>query len=164
MRHLSLWLFAAGAMMAGCGTGVFTHHLEIAIADPNGRLGPPPHDVAIFDSLMGRSEEWARRTAGTTSPGTPFETSYDTVESRMMFDSSPSPRVAAALWLPAYEKAGYFQLVIEPKAGAETTITLPFAPWADFYPDGAKVVPLTARVRSEAGDRAWTLRVTIAIP
>ena len=164
MRHLSLWLLAAGAMLAGCGTGVFTHHLQIAIADPNGRLGPPPHGVAIFDSLMGRSEEWARRTAGTTSPGKPFETSYDTVESRMMFDSSPSPRVAAALWLPAYEKAGYFQLMIEPKAGAETTITLPFAPWADFYSDGAKVVPLTARVRSEAGDRAWTLRVTIDIP
>ena len=81
-----------------------------------------------------------------------------------VFDSSPSPRVAAALWLPAYEKAGYFQLIIEPKAGAETTITLPFAPWADFYSDGAKVVPLTARVRSEAGDRAWTLRVTIDIP
>ena len=164
-RRLSVMVaLVAAVALPGCGTGVFIHRFEITIADPGGRLGAPPHELSIFDPQMGRSEEWARKTAGTTAPAAPFITTYNTVESRMLFDSGPSPRVAAALWLPAYEKAGFFQLVVEPKAGAETTVTLPFAPWADFYPDGAKVVPLTARVRSEPGDRAWILRVTLEVP
>jgi hypothetical protein len=35
------------------------------------------------------------------------------------------------LWLPAYEKAGFFQLILEPKADTKETVTLPFVPWAD---------------------------------
>ena len=69
-----------------------------------------------------------------------------------------------ALWLPAYEKAGYFSFVLEPIAGAEQRLTLPFAPWADFYPEGSKVVPIPARVRSEARDGAWLFHVTLDIP
>jgi hypothetical protein len=163
-RAYAALLILAASALAGCGTGVFTHRFEIAIEDPNGRLGSPPHEVGLFDPQMGRSEEWARKTAGQASPGAPFATTYDTVESRMMFDSSPSPRVAAALWLPAYEQAGFFQIVLEPTEGADTTVPLPFAPWADFYPEGAKVVPLTARVRGEANAGAWILRMTIVVP
>jgi uncharacterized membrane protein (DUF485 family) len=43
---------------------------------------------------MGRSEEWASQTTGTSSPARPFATTYETVESRMMFDSHPSRRTA----------------------------------------------------------------------
>ena len=72
--------------------------------------------------------------------------------------------MAVALWLPAYEKAGYFSFVLEPIAGAEQQVTLPFAPWADFYPEGSKVVPIPARVRSEARDGAWLFHVSSTLP
>ncbi len=151
-------------LLSGCGTGVFTHRFEIAIADPSGRLGPPPVEISLFDRTMGASEEWARKTIGTAAPGSPFMGTYESVETKMMFDSSPAKRVAVALWLPAYEKAGYFSFVLEPIAGAEQQVTLPFAPWADFYPEGSKVVPIPARVRSEARDGAWLFHVTLDIP
>jgi hypothetical protein len=151
-------------LLSGCGTGVFTHRFEIAIADPSGRLGAAPIEISLFDRTMGASEEWARKTIGTAAPGSPFMGSYESVETKMMFDSSPARQVAVAVWLPAYEKAGYFSFVLEPIAGVEQQVTLPFAPWADFYPEGNKVVPIPASVRSEARDGAWLFHVTLDIP
>ena len=159
-----LWIAFAVLLLSGCGTGVFTHRFEIAIADPSGRLGAPPLEISLFDWTMGASEEWARKTIGTAAPGSPFKGTYESVETKMMFDSSPAKRVAVALWLPAYEKAGYFAFVLEPIADAEQQVTLPFAPWADFYPEGSKVVPIPARVRSEARDGAWLFHVTLDVP
>jgi hypothetical protein len=154
----------AHLLLSGCGTGVFTHRFEIAISDPSGRLGAAPVEISLFDRTMGRSEEWARRTMGTVSPGAPFAGTYESVETKMLFDSSPASRVAVALWLPAYERAGYFSLVLEPIAGTEQRVTLPFVPWADFYPEGHTVVPMPARVRSEARDGAWLFHVTLEVP
>jgi hypothetical protein len=150
-------------LVSGCGTGVFVHRFEIAVSDPAGRLGSPPFEVGIFDHTMGRSEEWARKTAGTAGPDAPYRGELRAVETKMVLDSSPAPRVAVGLWLPAYEKAGFFQLILEPKADTEETVTLPFVPWADFYPEGSRVVPLSATVRSEAGDGAWTFHVTLQV-
>ena len=164
MRARFLCIAFAQLLLSGCGTGVFTHRFEIALSDPGGRLGAPPVEISLFDRTMGASEEWARKTMGTIAPGAPFVGTYESVETRMIFDSSPAKRVAVALWLPAYEKAGYFSLVVEPAAGGEQHVTLPFAPWADFYPEGSKVVPIPARVRSEGRDGAWLIRVTLDIP
>ena len=151
-------------LLTGCGTGPFTHRFEIAIADPSGRLGAPPVEISLFDRTMGASEEWARRTAGTVAPGAPFIGTYESVETKMIFDTTPAARVAVALWLPAYEKAGSFNFVLEPIAGTEQQVTLPFAPWADVYPGGSKVVPIPARVRSEVSEGAWLFHVTLEIP
>lgn len=159
-----LLALVTSVLLASCGTGVFTHRFEIAISDPGGRLGPPPYELSVFDPQMGRSEEWARQTMGLAAPGSSLIAAYDSVGTKMMFDSTPASRVTAALWLPAYRSAGYFALMLEPTAGAELTSTLPFVPWSDSYSDGGKVVPLTARVRCEAGDGAWILHVTLDIP
>ena len=162
-----VWLMPfvlAHLALAGCGTGVFVHRFEIAVSDPAGRLGAPPTAIGIFDHTMGRSEEWARKTAGTVGPGAPYRGEHQAVESKLVLDSSPAPRVAVGLWLPAYERAGFFQLIIEPTGDSEQRITLPFAPWADFYPEGSQVVPLSATVRREAGDGAWIFHITLEVP
>ena len=62
------------------------------------------------------------------------------------------------------EKAGYFAVMLEPSAATEATVALPFVPWVDSYPEGTTVVPLTARVRGEPADGAWSLRLTIQVP
>jgi len=164
-RPITLLALAAALVTSACGTGAVNHRVEIAIEDPSGRLGNPPYQLSLFDPQMGRSEEWARRGMGTATPGVHFETTYGTVETKMLFDRTPPRRIAVALWLPGYEKAGFFQIVLEPTAGAETAVTLPFVPWADVYPEGARVVPLTARVRADDNRQGgWNLRMTIAIP
>jgi hypothetical protein len=154
----------AHLLLSGCGSGVFTHRFEISVSDPSGRLGAAPFEISLFDRTMGASEEWARNTLGTVAPGAPFTGTYQSVETKMLLDSSPPERVATALWLPAYEKAGYFSVVLEPIAGAEQQVTLPFAPWADVHPEGGRVMPIAARVRSEARDGAWVFHVTLDIP
>ncbi len=164
MRARLLSLVLVHLVIASCGTGVFVHAFEMAIADPSGRLGSPPVEVGIFDHTLGRSEEWARRTAGTAAPGAPYRGEHRSVESRMVLDSSPASRVAVGLWLPAYERAGFFQLSIEPRAGEVQRVRLPFVPWADSYPEGSKVVPLSATVRSTAGEGAWVFHVTLEVP
>jgi hypothetical protein len=164
MRFGRYGVILAHLLVSGCGTGVFVHRFEIAVSDPAGRLGSFPIEVGIFDHTMGRSEEWARKTAGTAAPGAPYLGEHRSVESKMVLDSSPATRVAVSVWLPAYEKAGFFQLILEPRAGAEETITLPFVPWGDAYPEGRKVLPLSAIVRSEAGDGAWIFHITLEVP
>lgn len=164
MRSRLLLVILAHVVAAGCGTGVFVHRFEIAVSDPSGHLGAAPVEIGIFDPTMGRSEEWARKTAGTAAPGSPYRGEHRSVESKMVFGSSPASRVAVAVWLPAYEKAGFFQLILQPEAGSEQAITLPFAPWADSYPEGSKVRPLSATVRSEARDGAWIFHLTIEVP
>lgn len=164
-RPITLLALAAALLASACGTGAVNHRIEIAIEDPSGRLGNPPYQLSLFDPQMGHSEEWARRGMATAAPGRPFATTYGTVETKMLFDRTPPRRIAAGVWLPAYEKAGFFQIVLEPRAGAETTVPLPFAPWADVYPEGARVVPLTARVTADDNRQGgWNLRMTIAIP
>ncbi|MCC7034507.1 MAG: hypothetical protein IT179_16930 [Acidobacteria bacterium] len=164
MRARLLTLVLVHLIVSACGTGVFVHTLEIAVSDPTGRLGPPPVEIGIFDHTMGRSEEWARRTAGTAAPGAPYRGEHRAVETKTVLDSSPSRRVAVGVWLPAYHSAGFFQLVIEPGTNAVQRVTLPFVPWADSYPEGRTVIPLAATVRSEAVDGAWALRMTIEVP
>lgn len=164
MRARLLALAFVHLAASSCGTGVFVHTFEVVIADPAGRLGPPPVEVGIFDYTMGRSEEWARRTSGTAAPGAPYRGEHRAVESRMVMDSSPAPRVAVGLWLPAYQRAGFFHLIVEPRAGDVQRVTLPFVPWADSYPEGTKVVPLSATVRSTAGEGAWVFHLTLEVP
>ncbi len=164
MRARFLCMAFAHLLLSGCGTGVVAHRFEITISDPAGRLGAPPIEISLFDRTMGASEEWARKTMGTVAPGAPFVGTYESVETRMMFDSSPARRVAVALWLPADEKAGYFPFVLEPIAGVEQQVTLPFVPWPDSYPEDDTVAPIPARVRSEARDGAWVFHVTLDIP
>jgi hypothetical protein len=164
MRSRLLLVMLTHLLVSGCGTGVFVHRFEIAVSDPAGRLGAFPVEVGIFDHTMGRSEEWARKTAGTAAPGAPYLGEHRSVESKMALDSSPATRVAVSVWLPAYEKAGFFQLILEPRAGAEETITLPFVPWGDAYSEGSKVRPLSAIVRSEPDDGAWSFHITLEVP
>jgi len=164
MQARLLCIAFAQLLLSGCGTGVFTHRFEIAVSDPSGRLGAAPFEISLFDRTMGASEEWARKTMGTVAPAAPFMGEYQSVETKLMLDSSPAQRVVVSLWLPAYEKAGYFIFSLEPADGAEQQMTLPFAPWADSYPEGGKVAPIPARVRSEARDSAWVFHVTLDIP
>jgi hypothetical protein len=163
MRSRLILLVLASVLLASCGTGVFVHRFEIAVSDPSGRLGPPPYEMSLFDFRMGQSEEWARKTMGVSAPGAPFVGEYKSVETKMIFDSSPAKQVSVALWFPAYEKAGYFGFVLEPVDGAEQQTTLTFVPWNAPYPEGAKVVPIPARVRSEARDGAWVLRIVLEV-
>lgn len=160
----ALFTLLASLVLSSCGTGVVSHQVAIEIEDPGGRLGPPPYQLSVFDPQMGRSEEWARKTMGTAAPGAAFSASYDTVETKAIGDQTPPRRIAAALWLPAYERTGYFALMLEPSAASETTVELPFVPWGDPDPDGPTVAPLTARVRGEPADGAWSLHLTIRVP
>lgn len=164
MHSRLLLVILTHLLLSGCGTGVFVHQFEIAVSDPSGRLGPPPIEVGIFDHTMGRSEEWARKTAGTAAPDAPYRGEHRSVESKLVLDSSPAPRVAVGVWLPAYERAGFFQLILEPKADREEILTLPFVPWADSYPEGSQVRPLSATVRSEAGAGAWIFQIALEVP
>lgn len=164
MRSTTLLLLAATIALAGCGTAVYDHQIEIAIQDPSGRLGPPPIAVSVFDKEMGSSEEWAKRWMGTTGPSALYVGKVAATATRMIYDSTPPAHVETGIALPSYAKEGFFVLDINPVEGSELTTVLPFVPYGIPSPPAAATVPLPARFRSEFSGKGWKIHLIIDVP
>jgi hypothetical protein len=149
---------------AGCGTGVYHHRIEISLNDPTKRLGDGPVEVSIFDNVMGYSDEWARRTMGTASPGTSYSGTVSDTDTKMVYDRTPPERVQAGLAVPALEKGGFFVLHVKPAAGSEVATTLPYKSYLVSTAEEDRIQPLTARVTGTPSSKGWTLHVTVDVP
>ena len=87
-----------------------------------GLAGAPPTRVSVFDPLMGDTSDWAGKSMGTTAPGTPYVGSFQTTDTKMVFDSSPPNEVEAGLYLPSYNAKGYFRFRFSPIAGQQQQV------------------------------------------
>ena len=163
MRRL-LTAAALSITLAGCGTAVYTHQIDVTINDPSNRLGlgpAPAVEVSVFDHTMGYSEEWARRTMGVAAPGAPYPGKLSDTATKMFYDSSLPADMSAGLFLPALTKDGAFILEIHPVEGPEQALTLPYR---SFVGAAAEVQLLPARVTSKAADKGWTITLAIDVP
>ena len=163
MRRL-LTAAALSLALAGCGTAVYTHKIEVTINDPSNRLGlgpAPAVEVSVFDHTMGYSEEWARKTIGRAAPGAPYAGEVSDTATKTAFDSSLPADMSAGLFLPALTKDGAFILEIRPVEGPEQTATLPYR---SFFGGKAEVLPLPARFTSKGADKGWTIKLTVDVP
>ncbi len=162
---LSLLVVLCSALIAalsGCGTGAFRHDVEIALADPSGRLGVAPHEVSVFDWRMGQSAEWARRTIGPTSPTAPYRCEYGTVDTVVAGARRPE-RVELALFVPALEARGFFVVKLEPKRRPEGEVSASFAPWGEYFP-AAQAPRLAIRYAALPGPKGWRLALVVSVP
>jgi len=163
MRPLLPLLVFTIAAAAGCGTGTYDHKIELTIKDPSRRLGPEPIEVSIFNTT-GSSEEWARRTIGTTGTGKPYNGVTWSTDTKMAYDRTPPANLDAGLFLPGLRQEGYYLLKIRPIAGTDQTTALT---WASFHVrtnEDDTVPPLPAHFRSEAARKGWTIHLTVDVP
>jgi hypothetical protein len=164
MRHL--WTAAAMSIaLAGCGTGVYRHQIEVAVNDPSKRLGAAPAEVAVFEHHQsGITEDWARRTIGKATPGAPYTGESSATDVKMVYDMSPPASVRAGVFVPGVEPDGYFILNINPVEGLEQATTLPYY---SFYAPRAsddKILPLAARFTGRSARKGWTIKLTVDVP
>ena len=148
---------------AACGTGVYHHDIEVTINDPSKRLGPPPIEISFFDK-NGYSEDWARRTIGTTEPGKPYSGKTWGTDTKMFYDRTPSMFVDGGLFLPAFETRGYYELMIRPVSGTEQTTTLKYASFGVKTREEDAIPPLAAHYRSKGSSKGWTIHLTVDVP
>lgn len=155
MRHLLPLLVFSIAAAAGCGTGVYNHRIEVTLNDPSNRLGPAPVEVSVFNKTQGSSEDWARRTMGTTAPGAPYVGEVGATDTKMVYDRTPPTDVAAGLALPSLETGGYFVFNVRPAEGIEQTTMLTYASYGVPTREEDQIRPLprasVAKVRARAG-------------
>jgi hypothetical protein len=150
--------------IAGCGTGVYNNKIEVTINDPSKRLGPEPIEVSVFHKNYGDSEEWARKTIGTTGAGTTYSAEVSETDVKMIYDRTPPTSIGAGVFLPAFEKNGYFVLEVRPVAGAEQSTLMNYrsflVPTAEEY----KIQPLPARLTSTGSSKGWTIKMIVDVP
>lgn len=146
---------------AGCGTRVHEHVLEVVVLDPSGRLGTPPHEVGVFDWRMGRSAEWARKTAGTAGTR-PYRTTFSTVDTVAAGVARPE-KVELALWLPGLEPEGFFAFRVEPKAQPAGSVSLRPARF-DESPADAGAPSLAVRWTTSPVEKGWRIALELAVP
>lgn len=151
-------------LLGACGTGVFTLQFTVSLNDPVGLAGAPPTRVSVFDPLMGDTSDWAGKSMGTTAPGAPYVGSFQTTDTKMVFDSSPPNEVEAGLYLPSYNAKGYFRFRFSPIAGQQQQVKPGFAPWSDNYPQGKSVVAPILRILSTPTDKGWSFEVVVEMP
>ena len=112
--------------MAGCGTGVYHNKIEVTINDPSKRLGPEPIEVSVFHKNEGDSEEWARKTMGSTGAGKTYSAEVSATDVKSVcYDRTPPTSIGAGLFLPAFEKNGYFGCLASWPGGAGRVDELP---------------------------------------
>lgn len=132
------------------------------MSDPSGRLGPPPHEVSVFDGRMGHSAEWAERTMGTSAPGAPFRTTFSTVDTVTVGVSRPA-KVDLWLYLPGLDRRGFFFLHLEPAARPEGEAVLAFSAFGDSGP-AEDVSSLTVRWSAAPAPKGWRIGLRIDVP
>ena len=165
--RVSVRVLIAAALALGasaCGAMVFEHRVDVSVRDGSGHLLDRPVEVSIFDTTMGSSDEWARKTAGPSTAAAAYVGRVTEVATRTIFDRSLPASISAGLAIPEYSTVGYFALRLEPQPGAEQTIELPFFLYnPDVRPD-APVPPLPARVSATAMDKGWLIRLAVTLP
>ena len=137
--------------------------LAVTVNDPSKRLAAPT-EVSVFDHQSGVSEDWARRTIGTSTPGAPYAGETSATDVKMVYDMSPPADVKAGVYVPALEKDGYFILDIKPAEGPEQATTLGY--YSFYVPTAAdeKILPLAARFTSKSARKGWTIHLTVDVP
>ncbi len=160
-RVLPAIALLASLIAAGCGTRVHEHVLEVVVRDPSGRLGTPPHEVGVFDWRMGRSAEWARKTAGTAGVR-PYRTTFSTVDTVSIGVARPE-KVELALWLPGLEREGFYPLRVEPKARPAGNATLRPVRFDESPADGTARW-LAVRWTTAPMERGWRLELDLEVP
>lgn len=130
--------------------------------DASGRIGPPPHEVSVFDGRMGHSAEWAERTMGTAAPGAPFRTTFSTVDTVTVGVSRPA-KVDLWLYLPGLDRRGFYYLHLEPAARPAGEAALAFSPFGDSGP-GEEVPGLTVRWSAAPAPKGWRIGLRIEVP
>lgn len=158
-------LSALALTTASCGTALINNEFSATVVDPSRRLPAGPVEISIFDSSMGQSDEWARKSMGTTSPGNPYTTSFKTTTTKFIGDNGPSQQVTAGVAIPAYQAKGFFQFQLTPADGQTVTLQAPFIGYYDYNAatDGP-VKPLPMTITAKSGDLSWQLSVVIAVP
>lgn len=140
-------------LLSGCGTASFSTPVAVTVDSRQ--------EVAVFDPLMGQSEEWARSSMGEAAPKAPYTTQLTSVESKLIFDSGPPASLGMGLYLPAVTMDGYFAIDLRSVSEGAFDIEAPFVQWytAAPGPDTPDSQPLEVRV--DRGPEGWV--VTIAV-
>ena len=148
---------------SACGTALYEHRIEVAVRDASGQPMSRAVEVSVFDSLMGSSDEWARRTAGPSSASAPYVGRVTATATRTVMESS-LPDIRAGLAIPEFSTQGYFALQLQPQPGAEQMVELPFAAYNPDVPLTVKVAPLPGRMTAEALEKGWLIKLTVTMP
>jgi hypothetical protein len=150
--------------IAGCGTGVYNNKIEVTINDPSKRLGAEPIEVSVFHKNSGSSEEWARKTIGSTGAGKAYSAEVSETDMKMFYDRTPPSSIGVGVFLPAFEKDGYFVLEVRPVAGAEQTTLMNYRSFYVPTAEEDKIQPLAARLTSKGNSKGWTIRMIVDVP
>lgn len=119
-----------------CGTALYKHEVQITIDDPTGRLGTPPLEVSIFDSRMGTSTEFARKSVGVTSTEVPYKRAFNTTAAALV-GSAPRPdSLDLSVMVPAMTKRGFFVLRVRPGVATSGSGTAGYLLHSEFDPEG----------------------------
>ena len=154
---------AAVLLLAGCGTAVYTHTVEIALDDAAARAGAPPVTVSLFDKQMGYSMEWALRQAGAAAPGRPYVGTVTSTATVMFWDMQPPERLDLSFVIPSFENRGYYFLPLEPRKSSRGTAEARFITFGSYFPEGAAPV-LKTRYVTQPLDKGWHVGLTVEIP
>lgn len=155
---------AAAILLTGCGTTVVENEFAVTVDDPSARLGTGPVEISVFDSLMGSSDEWSRKTMGTATGTVPYTTTIASTTTKMIGDGSPVKTITAGLAIPALQPKGYFALDLTPIEGETTTISAPFVGYYDYDPSSGAVAPLPLQITSTANGNSWLIKIRVSIP
>ncbi|MFN8126552.1 MAG: hypothetical protein U0R64_08620 [Candidatus Nanopelagicales bacterium] len=154
----------AALVLAGCGTASYSNEFRVAVATaPSPEPRPVP--VAVFDTLMGDTADWARQHLGTSAPGQPYVTTVSTTATRWIGDNSLPTELRAGLYLPTYDKTGFYALDLKPVDATTTTIQAPYVTydysWETKGTPRPTGPPLPLTVTYAAGDSGWIIDISV---
>lgn len=142
--------------LAACGTKSVANVVTVSVDRGTGAVPAGPLRVAVFDTTMGQSSDYAQESAGITTETQPYRTEVNVTVTKMIFDGSPAERLDLGLYLPAVAPKGYFAVSVVPGAGGTQTVKAPFVGDYDYSAetDGA-VQPLPVVITATADGDAW---------
>jgi len=164
-RRIGIALGAALALVAlGCSNP--KPALVVSIDDPDGRLGPPPWTLAVFNPYFAPDRDRAMRTAGSAAPGRPFALlTRDRPEEWRIRDLLVEDQsVVFGLVLPSLRTDGYWLARVDHEPGEfSRSGNALFCRWGHVEPDDT-IDALSVAVRHRRDAPGLPLEATIGIP
>ncbi|MBC8086913.1 MAG: hypothetical protein H7Z40_06580 [Phycisphaerae bacterium] len=152
-------LFATSA----CGTALYKHEVQIIVDDPTGRLGSAPLEVSVFDSRMGTTKEFARKTVGVSSAAAPYTRNFSTTAG-VLVGSEPRPdSLEFSVSVPAIIERGFFVLRVKPGVSLSGDATAGYLLHSESEPAGDGPT-LQFHYSATPLPDGWALQIRLKVP